>query len=144
MMKKIIIGTDHAGYPMKENIVQWLKDNMYEVVDFGPDSAEPVDYPDIAHVLSREVEKDEQVTGILLCGSGNGMAMAANKHHGIRAALCWNEEIAALAKKHNDANIICLPARFINFEMAVKIINAFLGAEFEGGRHLGRIKKIPC
>ena len=142
-MKKIAIGSDHAGYQLKEKLALWLRENSFDVADFGTDSDVAVDYPDIVHPLCRQVEKDDQMTGILLCGSGNGVAMAANKHQGIRAAVCWDAEIASLAKEHNDANVICLPARFIDFEKAKEIINAFGGTEFAGGRHLDRVKKIP-
>jgi len=142
-MRKIAIGSDHAGYQHKEKISSWLRNNQIDVLDFGVFSEDPVDYPDVVHPLCNCIENDEKVSGILLCGSGNGVAMTANKHPYIRAALCWNVEIAILAKKHNDANVICLPARFINFETAIDIIIAYFKTEFEGGRHSNRIKKIP-
>jgi ribose 5-phosphate isomerase B len=143
-MKTVLTGADHAGFQMKEKLICWLRDSGYEVRDFGTDSEEAVDYPDYVHPLCREIEKDGNLTGILVCGSGNGMAITANKHPGIRAALCWNSQIATLAKTHNNANVICLPARFLNFETSKQILIAYLEAEFEGDRHQLRIDKIPC
>lgn len=144
MSVKIAIGGDHAGYDYKERIKELLEAADYAVGDFGPPSADSVDYPDFAHPLSEAVEKGDYDIGILICGSGNGVAMTANKHEGIRAALCWNDELAALARQHNDANVLCLPARFIDFDMAESIVDHFLNSEFEGGRHKRRVDKISC
>ena len=138
---KIYIGSDHAGYQLKE-LVKKHFEGRFEFVDKGTFSSESVDYPDFAHQVAESVLKDSDGVGILICGTGNGMAMAANKHAGIRAALCWSPEIAALAKQHNNANILVLPARFISSDLAMDTINAFFKAEFEGGRHQRRIDKI--
>ncbi|MEJ5264378.1 MAG: ribose 5-phosphate isomerase B [Bacteroidales bacterium] len=142
-MKKIGIASDHAGFRMKEVVKDWLKGMDYEVVDFGTFSEESTDYPDYAHKLAEAVEKKEVEVGISLCGSGNGINMTVNKHQGIRAALCWNNEISRLARAHNDANICSLPARFISDEEAKQIVETFLNTGFDGGRHLTRINKIP-
>jgi len=139
---KIAIGCDHAGYKLKENLVKYLAGKKIVVKDFGTYSEERADYPDFAHAVSLAIENKEYDLGILICGSGNGINITANKHQGIRAALCWNEEVAALARQHNDANIISLPARFINEETAIKCVDAFLTAQFEGGRHADRVNKI--
>ncbi|MBX2940978.1 MAG: ribose 5-phosphate isomerase B [Cyclobacteriaceae bacterium] len=144
MIQKIVIGSDHAGYEMKEDIKIFLQNQGLDVSDFGTHSTESVDYPDFAHPVANAVEKDETVLGILICGSANGVAMTANKHQGIRAAICWNEELASLARQHNNANILCLPARFIKTELATKIVNQFLQVRFEGGRHERRVDKISC
>lgn len=138
------IASDHAGFEMKEELKKFLKEKGYEVKDFGTHSPESMDYPDVAHPLAESVEKGEVSQGIALCGSGNGISMTLNKHQGIRAALCWNEELAALARQHNDANVLSLPARFISVELAKKIVEKFLESSFEGGRHLRRVNKIPC
>jgi len=143
MKKKIAIGSDHAGYQLKEILKEELNKKGLEVVDFGCSSEESIDYPDYAHPVAEYVEQNES-HGILICGSGNGISMSANKHQGIRAALCWTEEIAQLARQHNDANIVSLPARFIETEKAKKIIEAFLKTDFEGGRHERRVNKISC
>ena len=140
---KIAIGCDHAGYDYKENIIKELKNEGYEVTDFGTDSEESVDYPDYVHPLAEAVEKGEADYGILLCGSANGVAMTANKHQNVRAAIAWNEDVAKLARQHNDANIISLPARFIPLDNALKWIKIFLSTPFEGGRHERRVIKIP-
>jgi ribose 5-phosphate isomerase B len=140
----IIIGSDHAGYKYKEKMSDFLEKSGYSVTDFGCYSEESVDYPDFAHPVAEAVEKGKNAFGILICGSGNGVCMTANKHKKIRAALCWTIEIARLSRLHNDANIVCLPARFIDFDMAKEIVNTFLNTSFEGGRHLNRVKKIPC
>jgi ribose 5-phosphate isomerase B len=139
--KKIIIGADHAGFELKERIISYLKDNDIETVDVGTYSAESTDYPDYAHEAAQKVA-EEKVLGILICGSANGVCMTANKHKEIRAALCWLPEIASLARQHNDANICCLPARFISEELALEITKTFLEQEFEGGRHARRVNKI--
>lgn len=140
---KIAIACDHAGYELKVLVKSYLDSKGYTVKDFGPFSSESSDYPDFAHPLAEAIEKKEFDIGISLCGSGNGINMAANKHAGIRSALCWNEEIAELARKHNNANICALPARFIDQELAKKIVDVFLTTDFEGGRHQRRIEKIP-
>lgn len=143
-MKKIAIGADHAGFPYKQPITEWLEENGYEVVDYGTYTADSVDYPDFAHPVASAVENGEFENGILLCGSGQGVCITANKHQGIRAALIWQEELAALSRQHNDANIICLPVRFIELEVALACISTFLSTEFEGGRHQTRVGKIAC
>jgi ribose 5-phosphate isomerase B len=139
---KIAIGGDHAGFEYKEILKDFLKD--YEVKDFGPSSSASVDYPDFAHPLASAVENGEFDYGILLCGSANGVAITANKHSGIRAGLCWENEVAALVRKHNNANILCIPARFVSEELAKEITTTFLNTEFEGGRHQTRVDKISC
>ena len=139
---RISIGSDHAGFSMKEEVKNYLISLKYEVLDAGCYSDERADYPDYAHIVAKEVLDQKSDFGILLCGSGNGITMSANKHKGIRAALCWNSEIAALARQHNNANILSLPARYISFEEAIKCVNIFLSEKFEGGRHQGRIEKI--
>ena len=141
---KVAIGSDHAGYKLKEKVKQHLEKSGYQVSDFGTLSEDSTDYPDYAHKVSDEVEKGNFKTGILLCGSGNGINMAANKHKGIRAALCWKKEIAEMARLHNDANILSLPARYISENEAFEMVDVFLNTDFEGGRHQKRIDKIPC
>ena len=141
MKKKIYIGSDHAGVDLKELVKQHFSDR-FEFVDAGTFTHDSVDYPDFAHQVAENVLHDEQGGGILICGTGNGMAITANKHAGIRAALCWAPEIAALAKQHNNANIIVLPARFIPESVAIDTLESFFKAEFEGGRHQRRIDKI--
>ena len=141
MNKKIAIGADHAGYKLKGELVSFLEEKGYSVTDFGCPSEESIDYPDYAHPVANAVEK-EGVVGILICGSGNGISMSANKHSGIRCALCWTDEISALARQHNDANIISLPARYISLNEAKKCVHTFLKTEFEGGRHQRRVDKI--
>lgn len=138
------IASDHAGFEMKEALKQYLASLGYEVKDFGTYSPESMDYPDVAHPLARSVENGEVGLGIAMCGSGNGISMTLNKHQGIRAALCWNEELAALARQHNDANVLSLPARFISVDQAKGIVKKFLESSFEGGRHQRRVEKIPC
>lgn len=140
---KIAVASDHAGFEAKEQIVSYLKDKGYTITDFGTNSPESMDYPDTAHPLAEAVEKKEYDFGITLCGSGNGINITANKHQGIRAALCWNVEISKLARQHNNANICSLPARFISIDLAKQIVDAFLSTDFEGGRHQIRIDKIP-
>lgn len=144
MMPKIAIGGDHAGFDYKDKLIKWLQANGYEARDFGTHSSESADYPDFAHAVSKAVEQKEFELGILICGSANGVAMTANKHQGIRAAICWNEDLAALARNHNNANILCLPARFVPYELAEKIADRFLHENFEGGRHDRRVGKISC
>jgi ribose 5-phosphate isomerase B len=144
MMPKIAIGCDHAGFEYKEGLKKWLEKNGYSYKDFGAYSNESADYPDFAHPLASAVEEKTFDLGILVCGSANGVAITANKHQGIRAAICWNEELAALSRQHNNANIVCLPARFIEFALAEKIVDRFLHTAFEGGRHEKRVNKISC
>ncbi|SFA56734.1 ribose 5-phosphate isomerase B [Pedobacter suwonensis] len=139
---KIAIGADHAGFDYKEILKDFLKD--YEVKDFGPFSADSVDYPDFAHPVASAVEKGEFTYGILLCGSANGVAITANKHQGIRAGLCWENEVASLVRLHNNANVLCIPARFVSVDEAKQITETFLTTPFEGGRHQNRIEKISC
>ncbi|AZI25334.1 MULTISPECIES: ribose 5-phosphate isomerase B [Pedobacter] len=139
---KIAIGGDHAGFEYKEVLKEFLKD--YEVRDFGTHSLDSVDYPDFAHPLAAAVENGEFTYGILLCGSANGVAITANKHAGIRAGLCWENEVASLVRKHNNANVLCIPARFVSEELAKEITTTFLNTEFEGGRHQTRVNKISC
>lgn len=141
---KIAIGSDHAGFALKAKIKQLLTDKNIEVEDFGAFSTDSVDYPDFAHPTSEAVENGKADLGILLCGSGNGIAMTANKHQNIRAAICWNTELAELARQHNNANVLVLPARFIPEALGLEIVEAFLNAEFEGGRHERRVNKIAC
>ena len=144
MEKNIIgIGNDHAGFVLKVNIKEKLELQGYEVKDFGAYSEQSVDYPDFAHPLAKSVESGECVFGIAICGSGNGINMTVNKHQKIRSALCWTTEIASLARQHNNANILSLPARFISTEMAFEIVDVFLKTNFEGGRHENRVNKIP-
>ena len=140
----ISIGCDHAGFAYKEVIKTWLQDSGVRVLDFGTHSQESVDYPDFVHPVAESIEKGEADLGIVLCGSGNGVAMTANKHKGIRAALCWKPELGTLARQHNNANVLALPSRFITEHEALEITEAFLSAEFEGGRHERRVGKIPC
>lgn len=137
------MASDHAGYELKEKIKRYMLDKGYEVVDFGTDSEASCDYADYAHPCASAVENGECDFGIAMCGSGNGINMTLNKHQGIRAALCWLPEIAALAKQHNNANILVMPARFITEQEAYQITEAYLEAQFEGGRHKRRIDKIP-
>ena len=140
---KIAIGSDHAGYEMKEKVKQHLQENGLSVLDFGTNSPESVDYPDFIHPVAETVSKGEVNLGIILCGSGNGANMTANKHQKIRSALCWIPEIARLARSHNDANICSLPARFVDIETAYKIVDTFLSTAFDNGRHMHRVEKIP-
>lgn len=144
MDKRIAIGGDHAGFEYKTELIKVLESAGYEVKDFGPYTAASADYPDFVHPLCNAIEDGEFKQGILICGSGNGVAITANKHQGIRAALCWNEDLAALARQHNDANILALPARFIPFDLAAKLADIFLTTDFEGGRHATRVNKIAC
>lgn len=142
--KKLGMASDHAGYTMKVKVKEYLESIGFEVVDFGNYSEASADYADFAHPLAKAIENGELERGIAMCGSGNGINMTLNHHKGIRSALCWIPEIAVLAKQHNDANICTLPARFVTLEEAKAIVDAYLNAEFEGGRHQGRIDKIPC
>jgi ribose 5-phosphate isomerase B len=139
---KIAIGADHAGFEYKEILKDFLQD--YEVKDLGTYSENSVDYPDFAHPVATAVENGEFTYGILLCGSANGVAITANKHQHIRAGLCWENEVASLVRKHNDANVLCIPARFVSEELAKEITTTFLTTAFEGGRHQNRVEKISC
>ena len=144
MDKVIAIGGDHAGYKYKEGIINKLREEGFEVKDFGPHSEDSVDYPDFAHPLSNFVAEKKADFGILICGSGNGVAITANKHKDIRAALCWNKELAALSRQHNNANVLCIPARFVAYDLAEELVDVFLETGFEGGRHATRVGKISC
>ena len=141
---KIALASDHAGFERKQTVLKYLQEKGIEFKDFGAFSADSSDYPDYAHPLAVAVSHGEFDCGITLCGSGNGINMTANKHPGIRSAICWLPEIAALARQHNDANICALPARYITDEQAIEIVKIFLATVFEGGRHQNRINKIPC
>ena len=138
----IAIGCDHAGFPYKEAVINYLKAQGYRVVDFGTHSLDSVDYPDFVHPLAKSIEAGESDMGIVICGSGNGVCITANKHAKIRAAMVWREDVSALARQHNNANVICIPARFISLEEAIQFISVFLTTEFEGGRHQKRVDKI--
>lgn len=138
----VAIGSDHAGFKLKNELLVYLLEKGLELQDFGPDTADSVDYPDYAHKVAESVATGENDLGILICGSGNGVCITANKHKGIRAALAWEEEIAALARQHNNANVLCVPARFVSKAKAFKIVDAWLNATFEGGRHQNRVSKI--
>ena len=140
----VAIGSDHAGFEFKESIISYLDGKNIAYKDFGTYSTESVDYPDFAHPVASEVENNKAAFGILICGSANGVAITANKHQGIRAAICWGEELADLARKHNNANIICIPARFVREEDAEKMVDIFINTEFEGGRHENRVNKMAC
>ncbi len=140
--KKVAMCSDHAGYELKCIIQGYLESQGVEYTDFGTNSTDSCDYPDFAHPCAEAIEKDECFPGIAMCGSGNGIQMTLNKHQGIRAALCWTVELAQLARQHNDANVLVLPARFIEPTLALDIVDAFLNTEFEGGRHVNRVNKI--
>jgi len=142
-LEKIIIASDHAGFRLKEKLVSWLISHRYEVKDIGCFSEDSVDYPDFAHPLAEAVAKGDFKYGITICGSGNGINMATNKHQKIRSAVCWCEEISKLARSHNNANICSLPGRFLKEAEAIVIVKTFLTTDFEGGRHQRRIEKIP-
>ena len=142
--KPIAIGSDHAGYECKEKLKSFLAGKNMSCKDFGTHDLSSVDYPDYAHPVAIEVESGNAAFGILICGSANGVAITANKHQGIRAALCWEKEIAALARQHNNANVICLPARFITEADAEEMVTVFMETAFEGGRHQNRVDKISC
>jgi len=141
---KIAIGNDHAGPDYKKAIVAMLQAKGYEVLNFGTDTTDSVDYPDFGHPVAEAVSEDNAHFGIVICGSGNGIAMTVNKHPKVRAALCWTREIAGLARQHNDANIISIPARFTSIPQAVEMVETFLNTAFEGGRHANRVQKIAC
>lgn len=141
---KIAIGGDHAGFEYKQKLISFLKEEGHDVLDFGPGSDESVDYPDHVHPLAKSVTEHDASFGVLICGSGNGVAITANKHQGIRAGLCWNKEVAELIRLHNDANVICIPARFTSYDEALEMLRTFMTTEFEGGRHQRRVDKIHC
>ena len=142
--KIIAVGNDHAGVLFKDAISQMLIEQGMVVENFGTDSLDSVDYPNFAHPVAESVEKGIADFGILICGSGNGVCMTANKHQAIRAALCWTEELASLARAHNDANVLCIPARFVEQGLALAMVKTFIKTPFEGGRHLNRVEKIGC
>lgn len=139
---KISIGSDHAGFEYKDDLIQLLRKKGHQVNDHGCESDDSVDYPDFAHPVAMDIEKSIVEKGVLLCGSGNGVALTANKHAGVRAAICWNISLAKLARLHNDANVLVIPARFVSLTMAKRMLNAFLTTDFEGGRHQRRVDKI--
>ena len=141
---KIAIGNDHAGTTYKQKITAHLVEKGIEVLNFGTDDSQSVDYPDFVHPVARAVSDEKVGFGIVVCGSGNGVSMTVNKHEAIRGALCWTKEIAHLARTHNDANILCIPARFTSTHQAIEMVDVFLNTEFEGGRHLNRVNKIAC
>ena len=144
LSKPIAIGADHAGFDYKHSIIEWLSGLNFTIADKGLHQNVSVDYPDYAHPVAEMVEKGEAAFGILLCGSANGVCMTANKHQGIRAGLSWQKEVAQLIRQHNDANIICIPARFVTLEEAKEMIRIFMDTPFEGGRHQNRVNKIRC
>ncbi|MEP7197021.1 MAG: ribose 5-phosphate isomerase B [Saprospiraceae bacterium] len=139
---KIALGSDHAGFELKEKIQSYLITQQYEVNDFGCHNTNSMDYPDVIHPLAAEISNGNFKIGIIICGSGNGASITANKHKGVRCALCWNVEIAELARRHNDANILSIPSRFVSEEVAIKMVDVFLQTNFEGGRHQTRVNKI--
>ena len=141
---KISIGNDHAGPDYKKAIVQYLEEKGYTIMNHGTDTFESVDYPDFGHEVAYDVQMKKADFGIVICGSGNGIAMTANKHQDVRAALCWTKEIAELARQHNDANVISIPARYTSIPQAVAMVDTFLTTAFEGGRHANRVNKIAC
>jgi ribose 5-phosphate isomerase B len=143
-IQPIAIGSDHAGYEFKSQLAAFLEEKGFQVKDMGVYENKSADYPDFAHPVAHAVEKREVSAGILCCGSGNGVAITANKHQGIRAALCWTPEIAKLSRLHNNANVLCLPARFVSIEEAREMVETFLNTDFEGGRHQTRVDKISC
>lgn len=144
LSKPIAIGADHAGFEYKTAVVKHLNQRGFQIVDFGTYSPDSVDYPDFAHPTALSVENNEASCGILICSSANGVAITANKHQGIRAGLCWQKDIAELARQHNNANVLCLPARFVSLQLALEIVDTFLQTPFEGGRHQKRVDKIIC
>jgi ribose 5-phosphate isomerase B len=144
LSKPIAVGSDHAGFDYKEDLISFLEGKGLAFTDFGTDNKDSVDYPDFAHPVASAVEDGKAAFGILICGSANGVAITANKHKGVRAAICWGEELAQLARAHNNANVICIPARFVREGDAEKMVGIFMTTEFEGGRHLRRVEKIAC
>ena len=144
LSKPIAIGSDHAGFDIKEDLISFMDGKGYKYKDFGTHSKDSVDYPDFAHPVATVVENGECAFGILLCGTSNGVAITANRHKGIRAAICWGEEIAKLVREHNDANILCIPGRFVREGDAEKMLQIFMSTDFEGGRHQRRVEKMAC
>lgn len=144
LSKPVAIGSDHAGFELKEDVISFLESKDVSCKDFGTHSTDSTDYPDYAHPVAKAVESGEAAFGILICGSANGVAITANKHQGVRAAICWGEELAKLAREHNNANIICIPARFVREGDADRMVQLFMETAFEGGRHEKRVNKIPC
>ena len=142
--KPVAIGSDHAGFDYKEDLISFLEAKEIPYQDFGTHSKDSVDYPDFAHPVASAVENNEASFGILICGSANGVAITANKHQGVRAAVCWGEELAQLSRLHNNANIICIPSRFVREGDVEKMVDIFIHTEFEGGRHMKRVEKIAC
>jgi ribose 5-phosphate isomerase B len=142
--KPVAIGSDHAGFAYKQELAKWLRERGWQVLDHGVGENRSVDYPDYAHPVANSVENGEAAFGILLCGSGNGVSMTANKHQGIRSALCWDSDVVKLVRQHNDANVLCMPARFIALELAKQFVELFIETPFEGGRHATRIAKMGC
>ncbi|TWF44408.1 ribose 5-phosphate isomerase B [Chitinophaga polysaccharea] len=140
----VAIGSDHAGFEYKEEIISFLESKGLQVKDYGTYSKDSVDYPDYAHPVATAVEREQAAFGILVCGSANGVAITANKHQGIRAAICWGEELARLARSHNNANVLCIPARFVDIPVATQMVEVFMGTSFEGGRHQDRVRKMAC
>jgi ribose 5-phosphate isomerase B len=140
----VAIGADHAGFEYKEEVISYLEAKGLQVKDFGTHSKDSVDYPDYAHPVSTAVERGQAAFGILICGSANGVAITANKHQGIRAAICWGEELARLARSHNNANVLCIPARFVDTAVANQMVEVFISTVFEGGRHQDRVRKMVC
>ena len=141
---KLAIGGDHAGFQYKEKLKAHLEAGGHEIIDFGPYSEESADYPDFVHPAAEAVESGEAIFGVLICGSGQGVTITANKHQGIRAALCWSTDLAEVTRQHNDSNMICIAARFTAYELAERIVDTFLSTSFEGGRHQRRVDKISC
>jgi len=141
---KLSIGNDHAGTAYKNAIVNYLTSKSFEVINHGTDADDSVDYPDFVHPVAEDVENQMAALGIIICGSGNGANMTANKHQGVRSALCWNSELVALARQHNNANVLSIPARFVSIEEALVFVEVFLDTPFEGGRHERRVEKIAC
>ncbi|MEO5563628.1 MAG: ribose 5-phosphate isomerase B [Chitinophagaceae bacterium] len=144
LSKPVAIGSDHAGYDYKEELISFLEGKGIPFKDLGTHTKDSVDYPDFAHPVANAVEKGEAAFGILLCGTANGVAITANKHQGIRAAICWGEEITKLVREHNDANVLCIPSRFVREKDAEKMVHIFMTTAFEGGRHKNRVEKIAC
>lgn len=144
MSKTIALGGDHAGYEYKAALIKHLEAAGYTTKNFGTDGPESVDYPDYVHPLANAVEAGEADLGILICGSANGVCMTANKHQGIRAAIAWQNDLAALSRQHNNANVLCIPARFVSLELATEMVDTFVSTDFEGGRHQNRVNKIAC
>jgi ribose 5-phosphate isomerase B len=142
LTRPVAIGSDHAGFAYKTELVKKLNEHKFQVIDMGVYEEKSVDYPDYAHPVASSVENGESAFGILICGTGNGVCMTANKHQGIRAALCWNNDIAKLVRQHNNANLLCIPARFVTIELALEMLSTFMVTEFEGGRHANRVEKI--